>query len=124
MATEKGRYKNLGMVQGDSTTFVLFDSKNNIAPPENYSWDSFFSALIDNHLFDMPDESVLDKMAQEDNPKSRYALRDCCGQLYELKVGSHFRSFRILGWYGSTKRTAKFLQYQENLIKIILPLFN
>lgn len=124
MATDNGRYQNIGMVQGDSTTFVLFDSKKNIAPPGNYSWESFFSVLINNHLFDMPDESVLDKMAQEDNPRSKYALRDCCGQFCELKIGSHFRNFSILGWYGTTKRTAKLLAYRENLIKTILPLLN
>jgi hypothetical protein len=118
-------YENLGPYGQDTSRHlvVLCKRKTDIKPYPGTSWDQIFSSLIKNHLYDIPDQDVLDKIALHDNPKGS-VLRECCGMSIELKVGNHCRYVRFLSDYSPTTGTAKYVKYKQNIYEILSPFFN
>jgi hypothetical protein len=119
-------YENLGSYGADTSRHfvVLCKRDTNLKANPGTSWNQIFSALIKNHLYDLPDQDVLDKMALRDNPKAFSTLTECCGTIIELKVGDHYRYIRLATAFHATSRTAKFLEYEDNILKILSQFLN
>lgn len=64
------------------------------------SWNSFFSILIKNHLYDMPSEKEFNKIMHSHYPNI-VAVNKEGGYYVELKVGNHYRNFINLSDYSN-----------------------
>jgi len=61
----------------------------------NESWNSFFNDLIKCHLFDMPDQQILDSIINKDNPHSDIWGSPNGGGYIEIKIGKYYRGIWI-----------------------------
>lgn len=99
---------------------IFFKKKSNIKLTQTPSWDMFFKELIEDHLYDLPSQEILNKIALEYNPNASYPLDCLGGDYFELKVGKYYRSMTQSCDYSPPPKTLELINCKQNIWKILL----
>ena len=114
-------YKNYGSLNSKSRNVVLIHKNTNTTNNKSKNdSNELFEILIENHLFDLPTQSNLDKMALQDNPKAADGLvRECCGTYIEIKVDKKCSYIYETSNYSGSKKIAKYTQLKQNIFTVL-----
>jgi hypothetical protein len=112
------KYKSLGYI--DSLNMSAIYKKDSYHTPPGVSWQGFLDSLIvENHLFELPDQAELDKvstlkMILHDGKSGEGLVR------YEISINGHSRSFAQYKVYSyDENHIIPAVSYYKNINKLI-----
>ncbi|MEQ7802561.1 hypothetical protein ABDJ41_22395 [Pedobacter sp. ASV1-7] len=108
--------KNLGPLPENPGMDVLVFYENQLKL-EDYTWQDFFSKLIDNYFFDLVPQTEIQKKV-----KTAHSNIEIIGEsaLYiQIKVGNNFRNMKFSGSFGDAAQDIPEYRYLSNIYSIL-----
>lgn len=111
---EGSAFKNIGHLGQDTSSSVLMNLIPDRKPHPGQSWNALIKSLINNHLFNLPQENELDKIVLRRFPKTKISYGEGSVEI-ELKVGKRIRRMTYSNNYEASAFGIQQIKNQHNI---------
>ncbi|MFC0513722.1 hypothetical protein ACFFGT_05910 [Mucilaginibacter angelicae] len=111
---EGSAFKNIGHLGKDTNSSVLMNLIPYRKPRPGQSWNALIKSLINNHLFNLPQESELDKIVLRRFPKTKISYSEGLVEI-ELKAGKRIRRMTYSNNYEASASGIQQIKNQHNI---------